>query len=624
MRVSPIQKVVDLLSKMLKEVEERSSEEEKQYTTWNCWAAKSKKDAEDSNRDATQQIEELGKQREELTARRAALEHKIKTLVEDTTNCDKDLDANEVKRQKEAEAFGKMSTDLAQSIGQLKGAISALSKGNTLAQMSASDRKMLQVTVAKAGERYSLDFAGRQLENARSFLQAETTAGDKGEIVGVLKQLLDDMEKDLASATDTENLAAAKHAKVSAELAEVCNTQHAEKSQAKKDLAEAKFNLSSIKTQIEELEKTVAEAVKLINELEAEMKAQKEEMQKRKTLADAEKTAIKETKEILTDSTSRGGAALFLQTGMKAESNAKKAALEVLKKSGNPKLQLLAVAAVSGAFDTIIKEVKLLRDELKKEQKEEALKRDFCNEQAETIARKIDQLTNDRVTFTQQAESLEEDINSLQNKMEETVKEIETKNKELTDAGILLAQQSEEKFKAVGEIREAKFLLEKAHARLEQFYGSKESLLQQAPPKMEIGGGTTNSNSGGALNLIKTIHNDLDAQEKEHGAELQELHTSYANLANDVAAALKQLRARQNTLLEDHNKAERTLQETNAEIKKNFSDLEAMNEEKKAMKKDCDFLLANFVSSQESRNSEIDALQQVEFALKGAVQEVQG
>merc|ERR1719265_2152008 len=107
-------------------------------------------------------------------------------------------------REKEAAAFAKASGDFKTNIAAMKKATAAISKGMGgafLQKSTASVLKQLSIT---------MDISSIDREMLTSFLtqrQGEGYAPASGQITGILKQMSDTMEADLAKATDEENAA---------------------------------------------------------------------------------------------------------------------------------------------------------------------------------------------------------------------------------------------------------------------------------------------------------------------------------------------------------------------------------------------------------------------------------
>merc|ERR1719235_2425207 len=101
-------------------------------------------------------------------------------------------------REKEAAAFAKTSSDFKTNIAAMKKATAAISKGMGgafLQTSAASVVKQLSIT---------MDISSIDRDMITAFLTQSSTSGyapASGQIVGILKQMTDTMEKDLADAT---------------------------------------------------------------------------------------------------------------------------------------------------------------------------------------------------------------------------------------------------------------------------------------------------------------------------------------------------------------------------------------------------------------------------------------
>merc|ERR1719159_1897114 len=108
-------------------------------------------------------------------------------------------------RKKEKEDFDAASADMSTNIAAMKGAISALEKGlGAFMQMGASSKAVLLRAVAATT---TLD--EYQREGATAFLQGKESAQSSGEIMGMLKAMLEEMEGDLSTAEKDEAAAVA-------------------------------------------------------------------------------------------------------------------------------------------------------------------------------------------------------------------------------------------------------------------------------------------------------------------------------------------------------------------------------------------------------------------------------
>merc|ERR1740138_1475504 len=132
----------------------------------------------------SQKATELSSKLEALKAEKAKLEQEKATNI----------------RKKEKEDFDAASADMSTNIAAMKGAISALEKGlGAFMQMGASSKAVLLRAVAATT---TLD--DYQREGATAFLQGKESAQSSGEIMGMLKAMLEEMEGDLSTAEKDE------------------------------------------------------------------------------------------------------------------------------------------------------------------------------------------------------------------------------------------------------------------------------------------------------------------------------------------------------------------------------------------------------------------------------------
>merc|ERR1719159_1735559 len=156
-------------------------------------------------------------------------------------------------RKKEKEDFDAASADMSTNIAAMKGAISALEKGlGAFMQMGASSKAVLLRAVAATT---TLD--DYQREGATAFLQGKESAQSSGEIMGMLKAMLEEMEGDLSTAKKDEAAAVAGFEELSAaKAAEIASATSAIESKTKRS---GEVAVEVVQTK-DDLEDTLAEA----------------------------------------------------------------------------------------------------------------------------------------------------------------------------------------------------------------------------------------------------------------------------------------------------------------------------------------------------------------------------
>merc|ERR1719281_1143097 len=167
-----------------------------------------KKAAEEGAQKAT----ELASKLEALKAEKAQLEQELKDHQSSRETAKQDQEKATSIREKEKADFDAASADMSTNIGAMKGAIAALEKGlGAFMQISSSQKAVLERMV---GATTTLD--DYQRDGMMAFVQGKESAQSSGEIMGMLKAMLEEMEGDLATAEKDEATAVAGFEELSA------------------------------------------------------------------------------------------------------------------------------------------------------------------------------------------------------------------------------------------------------------------------------------------------------------------------------------------------------------------------------------------------------------------------
>jgi len=238
----PVSKVITLLKDMLKQLEKEATEDEEIYDKLACWCETNDKEKTKSIADAEAKIEDLTTKIEELTALSAQLSTEIKNLESEVAKNQEALDQATAIREKQLAEFNAEEKDLLESISALKAAVIVLSKhqGGAFLQMPQSRLVGVAATLQHAMQSHATLLGGvitpSQRRAAVSFIQApqdyfdaaptfkQSYAPQSGEIYGILTQMLETFEANLAQAQQEEkenqkafeDLKAAKEAEITA------------------------------------------------------------------------------------------------------------------------------------------------------------------------------------------------------------------------------------------------------------------------------------------------------------------------------------------------------------------------------------------------------------------------
>merc|ERR1719161_2743876 len=360
----------------------------------------------------------------------------------------------------------------------------------------------------------------KALKTASAFMQQKhgstympSYSAQSGEIVGILKQLKEEMEGDLSEAQKLEQDRAATFEQLrAAKTMEIENGEMmAEKKEDEKattdnDLAEAKEDLG-------QEGEALAEAQEFLKNLKTTCAEADKNFAARKTARLEEIKAVGETITILTEDEGRdamAGTFSFVQVGSEKKNKRQLAAAKlraVAKKLGSPELSVLATTVELDAFTKVKKAIDDMIVMLKTQQEEEVKKTDWCKaeiQQNEMETAKAEDLKSDLVA---EVAELAETIKQLTKGIADNhaqIAELQTEPQRATENRI---KENLDYQTTVADQTVTIAVLKKALDRLATYYDSAGFLQmhkRQTPPvpQMEY---KPNSGSTGVMQMIEKL-----------------------------------------------------------------------------------------------------------------------
>merc|ERR1712008_124122 len=299
-------------------------------------------------------------------------------------------------REKEATAFAKFQEDSETNLGALGKAIPAIDGG-----MKGS---FLQTNAALVLRRFAMEKAELQDETRHELLEflstknVEEYAPQRGQIVGILKTMEEEMDKALADARTAEEeaiksydaLMAAKEKEVDALTAQI------EEEQTR--IGNLGVEIAGMENDIEDTEQSIGDDKKFIQELAVNCEKKKKEWSEICKLRQQELVALAETIKMLNDDddlelfkkTLPSASFVEIQVTSEAVRARAHAALskaisraKMAHTPARPELDLIALA-ISGkkvGFEKVIKMIDEMVANLKKEQIDDENKKEYCEKQ---------------------------------------------------------------------------------------------------------------------------------------------------------------------------------------------------------------------------------------------------
>merc|ERR1719321_111883 len=321
----------------------------------------------------------------------------------------------------------------------------------------------------------------------------------------------------------------------------------------------------------------------------------------------------------------------FLQLGSKVHSKdsrrkaaAKAAAIlrKVALKNRNPEMGLLATSVQLDAFTKVKKAIDDMIATLKQQQEDEVKKRDCCTsslQENEMETAKKDDLKEDLLV----------DIDGLTANIEKLGKAINATKAEIALARVNLQRANENRVKentefqrVVADQRATKEVLNRACARLSQFYDAELLQVKKQQPPAEaahLKGYTKNRGGNGVMSMIEKLITDTENLEKESIAAEQDAQAAYETLVADTNDSVAEKEAAVLQMSDEKASDEKELNLKKESLEATMKELEELSKMNGQLHEECDYVLKNFEIRQTARQQEIEALQQAKQILSGAM-----
>jgi len=672
--VNPIRRVVTMLQMMEKKVEAEGKAEKELFDKFMCWCSTGADDLEASIDGGETKIPQLEAKIKEMEALIAQLKAEIAKAKEDRDAALKAIASLKIERKKGAAAFKKAQEDLLTNIAAMKKAIAALEKG-----MAGS---FLQTSAASLLRQMTMSFNNIR-DSDRDMLSAFLAGGQgedvgyapqSGEIVGILKQMLDTMISQLKDVEGDEKEGVLNFELMLKAKLKLVDTLTKAIEDKLMRLGELMVELTQVKEDLDDTGKALVEDKKFLADMDDICAKKKKEWELRCKMRSEELLALADTIKILNDDDSLElfkktlPSASLLQVTVSNSAVRQQAltALHAFRGKGKNKdyrVSLISMALRNGkvSFDKVIKMIDDMVKLLGEEQIGDDAKKKYCeaeldktedelkevDHQIEDLEKAIEDTTEAIATLTDEIKALEEGIKKLDKSVAEAT---ETRKEEHDDFVQELAANTA-----------AKDILGIAKNRLNKFYNPK---LYKPPPKRELteaeritvnNGGTLaptaapggiagtgvtvfaqvdgapppppetfgaykkqGAANGGVMAMMDELEAELDKDIQEGKIDEKNAQEEYEEFIADSA----EKRAEDAKAIEDKIAAkagaEVDLQKMTEEKKEKTMESMSKAETLKDLHGACDWLLENYGTRKEARAGETEALKKAKAALSGA------
>merc|ERR1719408_89041 len=498
---NPIRKVVTMLQMMQKKIASEAERETELYEKYMCYCKTSGGTLAKSIADAEAKTAELGPAIPEAEAQIKQLKEDVEAHKADRAAAKAAMAKATAIREKEAAAFAKENADDMANLDALERAIAAISKGSAGGFLQTSASALLRRVVLAQRD---MDEDNRQ--ELLAFLSGKAVAPaygneyvpQSGEILGILKQLHDEMAKDLAEVIAAEEAAIAAYKELMAakekEIAAL--TKMIEDKLTR--IAELGVEIATMKNDLGDTAEGLIEDKKFLADLEKNCATKEKEWAEICKQRQLELVALADTIKILNDDDAlelfkKTLPSSFVQIQVNAASMRARALSIVQQaqeasKVGRPQLDFIALTLRGKkiGFEKVIAMIDEMVANLKAEQIADDDKKEYCTVSLDTADDKKKELehsiagletsiakSKDAIAALKaEVEALEDAIKALDKMVAEATENRKTENEDYTE---LMANDSA-----------AKEVILFAKNRLNKFYNPK---LYTPPPKRELSEG---------------------------------------------------------------------------------------------------------------------------------------
>merc|ERR1719174_1243410 len=289
-KISPVQKVVQLIDDMAGKVQKEKDETTKVFEEFAAYCDDTSVEKDYAIKDGKEQMEELTATITDTAAGIESAEAKIEDLSTKISDTEGELSTATALRKKENEAFVEKEKELLETTRELEGATTSIKKSLSLVQLRGgkvgqSERETLAAVVAGLGQLVEASFVTpEQRRHIQSFLETRADAEesfearartmDSNAIVDTLTEMTDEAEESLTTTRKREGEAAQTYALLKQGLEN-------EIKGSKEELAESTQFKASSAEKLAQAEEDLAVTTKSFNEDTAFLKDLKKDCQTR-------------------------------------------------------------------------------------------------------------------------------------------------------------------------------------------------------------------------------------------------------------------------------------------------------------------------------------------------------
>jgi len=672
--VNPIRKVVTLMQEMQKEVEAEGDAEAALFKKFDCYCKGNTDKLKEQGASSAAAAEEASAKAKAESSEKKQVDEDLSGAKKDRAAAKEDLAKAQALRNKEAKLYAETNADALANLDATTQAIGALEKGMGASFMQTAVGSKVKAVIEKQAENMDVD----DKEVLSAFLQGDYQPAS-GQIVGILKNMKDEMEKSIGEAKSAEESAVSSFGELkAAKNKEIAATTEAIESLTKRS-GELAVSIVQNKNASEDAAEEAADASEFLANLKKNCASKAGEWEERQATRANELEAIAKAIAILneddaldlfkktlkTPKTVVTQAAAFLQKSAGKSADLTKVHSMVAAMKGNKvsagvalmqnsMLSEIKSMQKSGKVD-FSKVLKMIDDMvalLVKEQKDDESSKKFCEVEFDTSDDEQKKLTGEVKSLDSAIAQMKDEIEALKADIAATTDKVNSLDNTVAEATEQRKKENSEFTSTLQANNMAIELIGKAKNKLLQFYNpdlatsetpvqkslgdqladgsfNDNEMTQAAPVFVQVKaedapstweGGYTNKDqkSGSIMALMDKLAGELKTDVKESQFEEKESQKDYEELLGEA----QKTRADDVKSISDKNAAKADLEVSVTETKRTHSlkttALAEVGQYIADLHRQCDFVVATFEERREARTNEVEGLKKAKAVLSGA------
>jgi len=640
--VTPVQKVITLLTNMVEKGKAEMKAEQVQFAAFKTFCDDTIGAKTAAIKATTEEIESLTADIEKYEADAADAAKEVASLDADISTWEGDMKAAVKVREIEHVDYVATHKDYSETVTALEGAIATLMKtSGDVKQAAASLTQLADTPLVPLDTKKVL---AALLTTDANAPEANAYEFQSKAIVDMLSKLLGKFDDERTSLEEEETAAVHSFEMLEADLnnaLDVANKAREENAQAKakalQGAAESKGSLQDAVTTRDDDEKYTADLTATCEQKSIDFAA-------RQKLRSEEIAAIGKATEVLAGGAVSGASETYLpqllqkkkQTSLaqlRAESqnpNQKKVAAYLTRRGHELNSRVLSAIATRVSADPFKKVKKLVKDlivKLMEEANSEVEQKGYCDKELATNEHTRKEKTEAVVMLTAEIDELTASIKSLAADIADYTKAISELDTAIAKATEVRQSESVKNLATIADAQAAQTAVASALAVLNEFYAKAAEATSLAQTKSSVKGTQPEifdgaykgmgAENGGVVGMIEVIESDFERLEAETTAAEGEAAKQYEEFMND-----SNVDKAQKTSDMDH--ASSTKQSQESALTSAKSDLAGTQKELSAAEAYYDKLKPSCVSSEEpyedrvaKRKEEIESLQEALRILNG-------